>query len=76
MLNAEWDPIGVADAVADEYDSYIAGIYALLRRAASPPELAEHLVRIERESMGLEGLPVERRLEVARRLRALDLPVV
>ena len=76
VLNAEWDPIGVADAAGDEYDGYIAGIYGMLRRDASLPELAAHLLRIERESMNLGGLPLERRLEVARSLRALDLPVL
>jgi hypothetical protein len=76
VLNADWDPIGLAETAGDEYDGYIAGIYAMLRRDASPTELAEHLRRIEEESMGLGGLPPERRLEAARRLRALDLPAL
>ena len=74
VLNANWDPIDVADAVADEYDSYIGVIYSMLRRGTSPGELAAHLLQIETESMGLKGLPEEQRLEVARRLLALELP--
>lgn len=31
VLNTFWDPIRVTDVVEDEYDSYIAPIYALLR---------------------------------------------
>jgi hypothetical protein len=76
VLNAHWDPIGVADAVADEYDGYIAGIHSMLLRGASPDELAAHLLRIEIDSMGLPGLPAKRRLNVARRLKALDLPAL
>ncbi len=74
VLNANWDPIGVAGAVADEYDSYIGAIYSMLRRDASPDELAAQLLQIETESMGLDGLPEEQRLEIASRLLALELP--
>ena len=75
VLNEDWDPIGVADAVADEYDSYIGLIYSMVRRNASADELAAQLLQIETESMGLSGLPEEQRLEVARRLLTLDLPL-
>lgn len=74
VLNANWDPIGVAGEVTDEYDSYIGVIYSMLRRGTSPEELAAHLLEIETDSMALDGLPEARRLEVARRLLALDLP--
>ena len=74
VLNADWDPIGVAHAVDDEYDSYIGLLYSMLRRNASANELAAQLLKIETESMGLSGLPEEQRLGVARRLLALDLP--
>ena len=74
VLNADWDPIGVANAVDDEYDSYIGPIYSMIRRNAPAHELAARLLQIETESMGLSGMPEERRLEVARRLLALELP--
>jgi hypothetical protein len=73
VLNAHWDPIGVADSVADEYDSYIGVIYSMIRLGASRHDLAAHLLQIEADSMGLSGSPEERRLEVARRLLDLDL---
>jgi len=76
VLNANWDPIGVADAAPDEYDGYIGTIHSMLQRGASPDELAAHLLQIETGSMGLDGLSEERRLEVARTLLALDLPTV
>jgi hypothetical protein len=74
VLNADWDPIGVAEVVDDEYDSYIGLIYSMIRRNASADELAAQLLQIETESIGLSGLPEQRRIEVARRLLALDLP--
>ena len=35
VRNEHWDPIGVADSVADEYDIYIAGLYAMLKQGES-----------------------------------------
>src|ERR1700704_5134879 len=32
VLNASWDPIGVAGEVGDEYDGYIGGIFSLFGR--------------------------------------------
>jgi hypothetical protein len=34
VLNSDWDPIGVADIVDDEYDMYIGQIYSLLAKKA------------------------------------------
>ena len=73
VLNTEWDPIG-GGVPEDEYDSYIAEIYSMLQRDASAEDLAERLLRIETDEIGLDGLPVQQRLEVGRRLKALDLP--
>ncbi len=74
VLNRSWDPIGIAGDVEDEYDSYIADIYEMLRVGSSPHDLAAHLLQIETESMGLHGSPGLQRLEVARQLLALELP--
>jgi hypothetical protein len=76
VLNASWDPIGVAEDVDDEYDGYIGGILSLLRNDASVDVIAEHLSRIEVELMGLAGSPLTQLREVAVRLRQLQLPVV
>lgn len=35
ILIRDWDPIGVPDLPADEYDMYIGGIYGLIVRGAS-----------------------------------------
>ena len=55
ILMSKWDPIGVNDVpeAADEYDSYIGGIYRLLASAATDEEVSEHLRNIEAESMGM-----------------------
>ena len=45
LLMPEWDPIGVADIpeAQDEYDSYIPGIYRLLREHADLAAIASYL---------------------------------
>lgn len=54
ILMEQWDPIGVngISEAADEYDSYIGGVYGLLSRQSSDQEIAEHLHNIETKSMG------------------------
>jgi hypothetical protein len=74
VLNAHWDPIGVADINDGEYDRYIGHIYSLLAGDASERVIAEHLLSIEREHMGLPGSPMNQLLRVASELRSLELP--
>lgn len=74
VLNADWDPIGVADIVDGEYDGYIGHIYSLLAGNVSERTIAEHLFSIERERMGLQGTPMDRLLAIAAKLRSLQLP--
>ena len=74
VLNDEWDPIGVADAVADEYDDYIDELYALVKSDASEDAIAEHLRSIEAIQMELRPSPLDKLREVARSLRVLRLP--
>jgi hypothetical protein len=74
VLNTEWDPIGVADIVDDEYDMYIGCIYSLLAGSVSEQAIAEHLLSIEIERMGLGGTPITQLLKVATKLRKLQLP--
>ena len=74
VLNADWDPIGVAHDDDDEYDSYIGGIHSLLIQGASVEALARHLTSIEVERMGLRGSCKEKLLAVATSLRRLQLP--
>ncbi|NBE51521.1 hypothetical protein [Streptomyces boluensis] len=42
LLN-EWDPIGVADAVRDEYDCLIGPLLSRLHRGAGRAEISEFL---------------------------------
>jgi len=55
VLMDKWDPIGVADEpmAADEYDSYIGGVFELLESNATREMLEEHLREIETRNMGL-----------------------
>jgi hypothetical protein len=56
LLN-DWDRIGVAGVreAADEYDRYAAPIARMIAAGSSISELAEHLVGIEVDMMGLGG---------------------
>ncbi len=76
VLNEAWDPIGVAVEVPDEYDGYISVLRSLLSQCVGADRIARHLLRIEIDSMGLEESSDEVRLNVARRLLALDLPAL
>lgn len=72
LLN-EWDPIGTADVVEDEYDGYISGVLGLLRSGASVEGIARHLLGIER-GMGLDRTPMDRLLSISARHRELSMP--
>src|SRR5258705_12292668 len=74
ILLRDWDPIGVRDEARaqDEYDSYIGGVYRLLASGASPQSVAEHLVHVDAEQMGL-GVPADKLMDVATKLCALDV---
>jgi hypothetical protein len=77
VLNTDWDPIGVVgDGINDEYDMYIGRIYSLLASGASEQAIAEHLLSIELERMGLglTGTSMNQVLKVAAKLRQLQLP--
>ncbi|HEU0217901.1 MAG TPA: hypothetical protein VFQ90_14680 [Stellaceae bacterium] len=57
VLLTEWDPIGIKDvpSVRNEYNSYVAGIVNIILSNRSESELAEHLVELETNEMGLRG---------------------
>jgi len=46
-----WDPIGIKNEpmAQDEYDSYIGGVYDLLKKSCTDEELAAHLWKIIEE---------------------------
>ena len=79
VLMAEWDPIGVSDTAeaADEYDSYIGGVYELLERGASEASICAYLRNIEVDRMEMVDasrqplLPEAKRNAVASSLKEL-----
>lgn len=58
LLN-EWDPIGVADAVQDEYDCMLVPLLQRLRRGADQAEIGEFLRHELEDHFGLTPLPSE-----------------
>ena len=60
-----WDPIGIGPpepGFADEYDRYLREAFGRLRRGASKVAVAEFLMGIEADHMGLGRAPgIERR---------------
>ena len=71
ILN-EWDPIGVARSVRNEYEAYAPEIYQLLRGGVTAESLAVHLSRQVAEEMGLAARQ-DQELAVAKRLIELRL---
>lgn len=75
----QWDPIGIAgpnggwpEEAGDEYDSYLLQAAAKLWNGQSDSDVADYLVEIETEHMGLSKMPGlrERALTVTRELRS------
>ncbi|HEY0502134.1 MAG TPA: hypothetical protein VGD42_01455 [Lysobacter sp.] len=76
VLVTDWDPIGVMDDPEwprDEYDRYVGEIFGFLARGESAEFLARHLCLVEDKMMGLGSPAVSARLEVARKLTAIDV---
>ena len=69
ILVADWDPIGVGDVpqARDEYDEYLPPLLGMLASGTSVRKLSSYLLKIERDSLGLEGDP-DRANRVATRL--------
>jgi hypothetical protein len=76
VLINDWDPIGVMgdpEWPRDEYDSYIGEILTFLERRESADFLARHLCFIEEKLIGLGRVPVELRMQVAIKLKEINL---
>ncbi|MEV4947344.1 hypothetical protein [Streptomyces sp. NPDC053755] len=65
LLN-EWDPIGVADVVRDEYDCMLDPLLRRLRSGAGRRELAEFLRRELTDHFGLTVPPSQPEAMAAR----------
>lgn len=66
------DPIGISDVpeAADEYDSYIGGVYDLLEQGASEERIRAYLRKIEIDWMGTVNASGEPLLPDGNRNRA------
>jgi hypothetical protein len=75
VLMHVWDPIGIKEVAnaQDEYDSYIGGIYHLLRSGASDERIQEHLWLLVTGTMGLSGARKGDMAETVRALRQIKL---
>ncbi|MFI0965433.1 hypothetical protein ACH4S8_29155 [Streptomyces sp. NPDC021080] len=65
LLN-EWDPIGVADAVQDEYGCMLVPLLQWLRGGADQAEIGEFLRHELEDHFGLTPLPSEPEAMAAR----------
>lgn len=72
---SKWDPIGLAGTdngwPADEYDSYLPQAAGQIWNGSSDEAVADYLIKIETEHMGLTAAPDirSRAVDVARSLR-------
>ncbi len=73
VLLQDWDPIGVADffQAQDEYRSYCRGVYDVAVHTRSARAVAEHLLKVEQECIGLSSRSADAVLPVAQKI--LDL---
>ncbi|MET0604870.1 MAG: hypothetical protein ABWZ80_00290 [Beijerinckiaceae bacterium] len=72
VLMSDWDPIDIGGVVAakDEYDDVASRIVGLLLSQASSASIAEELIRIETDDMGVKP-DVTRATRVAVRLKSV-----
>ena len=56
ILMSDWDPIGVEGVIEaeDEYDTYIDQILSLSSQGATEQDVANHLMMVTKDLMGLE----------------------
>jgi hypothetical protein len=75
VLRRNWDPIGVRDEppAQDEYDAYVGGVYRLLATGASARQIAEHLARVEAETLGFHDTNPEMLVPLAKKLLKLNV---
>jgi hypothetical protein len=71
-----WDPIGVnrTPNARGEYAMYVNSVFVLLNSGASDESIAEHLVRIATDRMGLAGPTIAHMHPTVAALRAIVLP--
>ncbi len=73
ILRPDWNPIGIPDLPADEYDADIAPVHRVLTGNRSESELIACLARIERDEFGTTCSSPEPLRQVARKRLDLDV---
>jgi hypothetical protein len=75
VLMTVWDPIGIKDEpnAQDEYDCYLGPIFGLLTQGKSDEEIADYLVSVESETMGLGTTTRQHMSATIRALREIRL---
>jgi hypothetical protein len=71
-----WDPIGmkeITDAPRDEYSGYVNRVLELLTSGASDDVIANHLLQIATERMGLTEFTIADMRPTVAALRAIEL---
>lgn len=55
VLLVDWDPVGIFGIrqAEDEYDSYVEGVFELLRTGATDKQIAAHLLSLQSQHMGM-----------------------
>lgn len=82
ILMQDWYPIMVKDEprAYDEYTMYCLEVHEIAKATGSVEAVAEHLLRIEQDRMGMDGRPVESVLPAAQKIVKLvcdgDSPTV
>jgi len=73
VLLRDWDPIGASDVpeAQDEYRSYCRGVYDVAVRTRSARAVADYLIRVEQDQMGLSSRSADRLLPVAQKILGL-----
>jgi hypothetical protein len=71
VINREWNPIGVSDLPADEYDSYVLPIASMIHHRSSDEALLRYMKWAEVEQMGLSPFDRDKAVKVIEILRAI-----
>ena len=71
ILNEHWDPLGVSHMVRNEYDGYVSGVTELIVAGGTSAELAQFLLDVEVNRMGLRRASIDRREQTAALLTSL-----
>jgi hypothetical protein len=75
VLVTVWDPINIKDEpnAQDEYDSYVGPIFSLLTQRKNDEEIADYLVSVESERMGLGATTRQHMSATVKALREIKL---